>query len=456
MTAPAIDLAAVAARFGTAPAASEGDRTLGYAALAEVVAERAAAFGHAGIGPGTRTGLLCPPGIDTLVSALALLRSGTTLVPLAGETTTDELMRVVGQCKVGWVVRGSEPSSTGEPAGGSPDAALGFLSSGSTGTPKLVLRSMRQVRAAAEIYVRSVELTAADRVLALVPLEHAYGFTNVLLGSLLAGATIVFPGTTHPRAVTDLVRSARITLLPAPPRFLDLMVKFSTGERAPLPHLRAAVSVGTALATRVHAVFTETFGVPLWQSYGASECGPVCLNQAGTPDGEVVALGTPCPGVKVSIRDPEGHELPDGEIGEIVIASPAVGIGYEGEHDGASRIAPGMFHSGDLGCRQDGIVRFRGRLKLLIAAAGHKVDPVEVEEVLRRHPGITDAAVVAHRGEDGVETVKAIIVAAEPPSLAEITDFCARHLSPWKLPRLLECRPALPRNAMGKLLRERL
>jgi long-chain acyl-CoA synthetase len=457
------DYTTLAQRYGDSTAIRESGQSLSYRVLAGRAAERLDMFANAGIVEGMRVALVCEASSQTMVSALALLHIGVMIVPFSSETTEAELERAAADCRLQWVVRDgcARAAVTGEALRAidtdpSRRPALGLLSSGSTGKPKLVLRSADHVAEGVSIFLRSVGLRRNDRIMALVPLEHSYGFNNVFLAALDSGATVIFPGTNHPRAVTDIARSERVTVFPGAPLFFDLMAKFGGGKQQHLPDLRVCVSVGTALTRRVHESFTSAFDVPLWQSYGASEAGPTCLNKTGATDGDVLALGEVCPGAEVSIRDEDGALLPDGETGEIVIRSAAVGLGYEGTHDGASRIEPGCFYTGDLGCMRDGILYFRGRRKLLIAAAGNKIDPVEVENVLLQHPKVADAAVVPHRNDDGSEVVKALLVCRAAVPAVEITDFCSRHLASFKVPRIVEFRQSLPRNAMGKLQRDRI
>jgi long-chain acyl-CoA synthetase len=430
--------------------------------LFDTVRERVGHFAQSGVTTGSRVALRCASNSQTLVSALALLELRCTTIPIGAETTATEFDSLARECRIEWLAEeGCLKPTVGsghalESTPGSEVPLLGLLSSGSTGKPKLVLRSEGQMRVALEIYRESVNLTSADRIMGVIPLEHSYGYNNVLLASVASGACIVFASTRHPRAVTDMIEEERVTLFPGAPLFFDLMAKFSSGQERRLAQLRTCISVGTALSSRIHDLFTSTFQVPLWQSYGASEAGPVCLNRTGVRDGEVLALGEVCCGVTITVIDEHGTPVPEGKAGEIVIDSPAVGIGYEGHHDGASRIEPGRFFTGDLGCLRDGLLYFHGRRKLLIAAAGHKVDPAEVEAVLRRHPKITDAAVVAHTDRDGLELVKALIVTREPMERVEVMDFCGQSLAPFKVPRLVEFRDSLPRNELGKLLRNRL
>jgi acyl-CoA synthetase (AMP-forming)/AMP-acid ligase II len=482
-----LDLEALAARRGDASAVVGAGGAISYAALAERVTARAAEMRRDTSRGGARSLLRCRRDLATIVDALALLALERAVLPCSDAATPDECAALAA-------------AFDATPSG----AAIALPSSGSTGAPKLVLKSAAQIRAAMEIFARSVALDSSDRVMALVPFEHTYGFVCVLLGTLARGGAIVLPAagdpreTPHPRAILETIRRNEATLFPASAQFFDLLVRFekasdAEGAAARLP-LRAAISVGSALARRVHAAFTEAFDVPLWQSYGASEAGPVCLNTTGVADGELLALGAPCEGVEVSIRasggapreevggpyecadsggsairaeddrDDEADDrgpCADGEEGEIVVRSPAVGIGYAGAHGvvdrvGESRIASGgVFFTGDLGRREHGTIFFSGRRKLFISVSGRKVDPYEVEEVLRAHPRVADAAVTAHASA-GHEVVKAIVVPRGPLDPVDAIDHCARWLAAHKVPRVIELREALPRNELGKLQRDRL
>lgn len=458
-----IDAGSLAARFGDKAAIVAGERRISYAQLAELVQARRkelsrqlASFGLSSRPDWTfRSELICHSEPETLVTALALFDEKVMIVPLGPGTPEDEMLRSAETVKADVIMDRDEVRAIASSIEKRP-AALGLLSSGSSGKPKLVLRSAEQVAASSQIYIQSTRAREADRVLALLPLEHSYGFHNVFLATLSLGATIIFPGTTHPRAIATIIENEQITTFPSAPLFFDLLVKFCGGDRERLRSLRACISVGVALGARIHGAFTSTFNVPLWQSYGASESGPLCLNDDGTTDGDQMALGRVCEGAEVWIADDDGKRCAEEKVGEMVARSPAVASGYDSEHDGSSRISDGTFYSGDLGAVEKGRFVFRGRRKLLIAAAGHKVDPQEVESVLTMHPKVRDAAVVAHREAEGRELVKALIVLREPADVVELTDFCSRHLAPHKIPRIIDFRKELPRNAMGKLQREQL
>ena len=445
----------------------EPERRMTAADVLSAVDSLREAFAMQGIGRGTSVMLVCHAQAETLVDAAALGVAGAAVVPVSAMLTPSERAALSSRFGLRFAVELGVATATGAHDPESPPQfaeppVLGLLSSGSTGSPKLVWRSAPQVEAAAAIFQRSVALANGDRILAVIPPEHSYGYQNLLwntvCGLLTDGAAAIalaFPRTQHPRAVARRAREAAVTVFPGAPAFLDMLARSVAPDDMP-DNLRLCISVGTALSARIHDAFTSRFGVPLWQSYGASEAGPVCLNKLGTATGDLVDLGTVCEGVTVRIVGDDGAEVPDGVTGEMVIETPAVGLCYEGGTDGASRIGAGVFHTGDLGVRDGGNLRFAGRRKLLIAAAGNKIDPLEVEEALLAHPAVADVAVVAHRTEDAREMVKALVVRRGDVDAVALMDFCAGRLAAFKVPRIVEFRDSLPRNVMGKLQRAEL
>lgn len=444
------------AKRGAAPAIVTPFERCSFEELASGVAARMDELRARGICEGYSAVIVARHSLSTIINILALLHLGAFQIPVSPELQPSELEAIANRGSAGWILSGSEIIPAPSPhCPRSDGACLGLLSSGSTGAPKLVLRGADHVAAALQIYRAAVNLTSDDRVLALLPLEHSYGFHNVVLATLAAGATLFLHPTPHPRLALQSIRKYGITILPAAPIFFDLLVKFFGGSSQQLP-LRAAISVGTALSRRIHEQFLQVFGLPIWQSYGTSESGPVALNKSGTPHGDFLALGEICPLVSVYIVGDDGHPCPEGETGEIIIDSPAVGIGYLSTNDGASRFVGRTFYTGDLGFIRSGELYFAGRRKTLIAAAGHKVDPLEIEQVLRDHPDVSDAAVLGVPDEDGIEQITAYVCAREGLSHAELLTHCAQRLAPYKVPRVIHFRASLPRNNMGKLLREQL
>ena len=432
---------------------------LGHGELAARVERTAADLAAAGLAAGQRVAVACAPRVDAIVRALAAARCGATVLPLDPALPAADAGRQAEAFGADWRLDaegGLRPGPGGAPRPEGEAPAQALASSGSSGAAKLVLRSRAQVEAGVRIYAGTLGLAPDDRVLASVSLGHSYGFNSQLLATLAAGAELVLPASGHPRDLLDTIERHSITRFGAPPVLLDLLCRFQEAPRR-LASLRSVVSVGEALPTAVHERFAERFGIAPWQSYGASEAGPALLNREDVAADGVLALGRPYRGVRVDLLDEAGQPVADGEPGELAIRSPAVALGYdgEGEGDGASRIVEGVFFTADLGFRRGGLVHFGGRRKLLIATGGRKVAPEEVERVLRSHPRVGDAAVVARRSGE-FEKVVALVVARGELAASELLGFCAGRLAAWKVPAQIEFRASLPRGASGKLLRERI
>lgn len=233
------------------------------------------------------------------------------------------------------------------------------------------------------------------------------------------------------------------------------MVRFAGGVTHSLEGVRACVVVGEALSVRIAREFAETFGKSVWQSYGASESGPALINRSDATHGDAVALGCPYPGVEVTLRDEHDRPVPEGEVGDIVVRSPAVALGYTSDQEDSYSFDGDRFFTGDLAVLRDGELYFAGRRKLLLNTAGRKVDPIEVEHVLIRHPKVSDVAVVGRQDGDR-EIVRAVVVPTGSVTAAELMEFCNESLASYKVPRIVEFRTSLPRNDTGKLMRTQL
>jgi long-chain acyl-CoA synthetase len=453
------ELAALAARHGAHLAIRAPGADVTYAELAARVAAAAARLTAHGVAPLDRVALCCRPDVETIASALALLERPCTVLPVAAAAAG--LGAALDSFAPAWEVNAEQvtPHAGARRAPAAPSAAdaplQALLSSGAAGRPKIVLRSAAQVQAGVHSFATAVRLAPADRVLLLVPLEHSFGFNSVMLGALSAGATIVVPRSRHPRGVAADIEASGTTLFPAPPLFFDWMCRLADARGSRLGALRACISVGDIVARATYEAFVARFGVALWQSYGASEAGPILLNDSGACGADTMALGRPYPGVCVELRDARGAAVRDGEVGEIAVQSPAVGLGYLGAHDAGSRFAGRTFHTGDLAVQRSGELHFAGRSKVLITRAGRKIDPGEIERVLCSHPAVIDAGVRV-AGVSGHDALQALVVTRDRVAPEALIEHCARALEAHKVPRRIEFRPALPRDATGKLQREQL
>jgi long-chain acyl-CoA synthetase len=292
------------------------------------------------------------------------------------------------------------------------------FSSGSTSRPKRVPRTQGQCLAEAEMY-RSLDLTHEDRIFSAIPLFHTWGMGACLFGAAASGATIVLLEEAQPfvlkrHRALELIARERATIFPGVPFNYRLMAE-APGEHD-LSSPRLCFSAGTALPRESFEAFGERFGLLVRQLYGSTETGMICANMSEDPVSTFESVGHPVAGVRVSILDDGDAALPAGELGEVVVESPAASDG-DVDADEASREAfrDGLYRTGDLGrLDEDGRLYLEGRKKLLIEVGGYKIDPIEIQDVIVAHPSVSEAIVVGVEGErPGEETVKAVVVARD-------------------------------------------
>ena len=217
---------------------------------------------------------------------------------------------------------------------------------------------------------------------------------------------------------------------------------------ADLSHLRLCFSAGTALPRETFDAFLRRFGVPVRQLYGCTEAGTLTANLDADPVAACGSAGRPVGEVEVRIED-----------GEIAVRSPAMTRGYSDDEELNRQVfRDGWFLTGDMGrLDDDGRLWVAGRKKRLIEVAGHKVDPVEVEDVVMAHPQVREAVVVGVRARvGGEETVKAVVVSGDGCGERDVIEFCRERLASFKVPQLVEFRDEIPRSPLGKVLRKYL
>ncbi len=339
-----------------------------------------------------------------------------------------------------------------------PGAGLLLQSSGTTGNARIVWRSAASLDWMARSLYERIGFSPEDRVLTGMPLSHSYGGEHGVLAPAWGGASVhVCCGVQLPVIAREL-RESGITILPGVPFLFEIMA--SSSEHIPrLNHLRYAISAGAQLPPVVHEQFVARFGLPIGQIYGATELGSVTFNDPARVGFDPQSVGLPLDGVKIRIVSAvEQHcasQLPRGVEGQVAISAPTMLSHVVG--GGAMEYADGFALTGDLGkLDEHGALTITGRIRLLIDVGGRKVNPLEVEQVIREHPGVAECVVVPVKVSHTVSRIKAVVIPRESGSaeLAEqIRDFARQRLSAYKVPRMVEFRDTLPRTPLGKVLR---
>jgi malonyl-CoA/methylmalonyl-CoA synthetase len=341
------------------------------------------------------------------------------------------------------------------------DTAIIIYTSGTTGRAKGALITHGNLAAIAAQVGRAWHWTSADTLLITLPLFHVHGLGAGLNGTLAAGAHAILRERFDVNDAAAVLRSGAATMFFGVPTMYVRFIEHVPAQR--FEHVRLFVSGSAALPADVHRAFEAKFGASILERYGSTEFGFPLGNRYEGPR-VVGSVGVPMPGVAVTIVAPKTIDrVAPGDVGELLVSGPNVCAGYWDrpeatadafvEFDGRR-----WFRSGD-SMRfdaQDGVYVVMGRLKELIISGGFNVYPLEVEAEMRLHPGVRDAALIgapdSARGEIPVAYLEA------DPAF-DVDGFIAalrERLASFKLPKAVRVVDALPRNAMGKVEKQRL
>ena len=345
------------------------------------------------------------------------------------------------------------------------DVAVLLFTSGTAGAPKAAMLTHDNLAANVHQVLDhpGLRIHAEDRVLAALPFHHVFGL-NVVLGlSLAAGASLVFVDTFDPLDAAAIVRDRRVSVIAGVPTMYGAWLAADGAVPADtFATVRLAVSGAAPLPPEIAEGFRERFGIVVHQGYGLTEASPIVTSTA-LQEGPPVpgAIGPPLPGVEVRLVDSDGTDVLVGDPGEIWVRGPNVFPGYWHDPDATARALSddGWLRTGDVALvESDGDLRLVDRAKDLVIVSGFNVYPVEVEQVLRDHADVADAAVIGEPSPRTGETVIAYVVAAPgaQPDPDALRVHCAHHLARYKCPTRIEVVDDLPRSLAGKLVRREL
>lgn len=324
------------------------------------------------------------------------------------------------------------------------DPALVVYTSGTTGKPKGAVLTHGNLLASIQALRLAWRWTADDLLVLPLPLFHVHGLGIGLHGALATGSPVVLGAPTQPDALAGALSHHDATMLFAVPTIYARLV--AAGEASSLGALRLAVSGSAPLPAELHDAIRVASGQRVLERYGMTETLMIASNPY---EGErrPGTVGFPLPGVEVRLAA-EGPA-------EILVRGPNVFSGYLGLPEAtASAFEGGWFHTGDVGSfDSDGYLRIVGRQSELVISGGYNVYPREVEDVLRSHPAVADAAVVGRPHPDWGEEVVAF-AELRPGAVAteeELLEHAAGQLAAFKRPKSITIVEELPRNALGKV-----
>lgn len=361
------------------------------------------------------------------------------------------------------VAAGRLPLGWAKPA--TDDLAIIQYTSGTTGTPKgaaLTHRNLLSNAAQAQAWVPSITRGNGCVVYAVLPMFHAYGLTLCLTFAMSMGARLVLFPKFDPDLVLAVTKKHPATFLPLVPPIADRLLKAAKEQGVSLEGTEVAISGAMALPHELVVPFEAATGGYLVEGYGLSECSPVLMANPVADNRVAGTVGLPLPGTECRVVDPENptQDVPAGSEGELVVRGPQVMSGYYGKPEETERsFVDGWYRTGDIVTIDEaGFVRIVDRIKELIITGGFNVAPTEVENVLRQHPDVEDAAVIGLPNEhSGEEVVAAIVV--EPGTdvdIESIRAFAREILTPYKVPRRIFVVDELPKSLIGKVLRRQV
>ncbi|MDF0676915.1 MAG: long-chain fatty acid--CoA ligase [Nitrospira sp.] len=298
--------------------------------------------------------------------------------------------------------------------------------------------------------------------LGAIPFFHSYGQTTCQNLAIATGCAVVLLPRFQPAEVIKAIHAHRITMLSGVPMMYSMITEHPDAKRYDLRSLRVCLSGASSLPADVQERFERLTGARISEGYGLTEASPAthCNPMHGEhPSG---SMGLPFPDTEARVVDSDTglEEVPDGETGELIVRGPQVMLGYWNREDETRAVLrDGWLHTGDLVRRDDrGYFYFVDRKKDIIKSRGETVYPQEVEEVLRQHPAVSEAAVVGVANHEYGEVIKAYVVAKPGSFVTEQTliTHCAGLLARYKIPSTVEFRQELPRTVIGKVLRRTL
>lgn len=354
------------------------------------------------------------------------------------------------------------------PAIGPHDIALLQYTGGTTGTSKAAVLLHRNL-VANVLQMQAWHRPALDKVPAgeqlnmvcALPLYHIHGFTaNLLLGLHRGACNLLIADARDTGAMLKELARQRVHSFPAVDTIFDAIASHADCGQVDWSHLVLAIGGGMAVQPATARLWQQKTGCPIHQGYGLTEASPTV---SCTPvDGSVCSgnIGLPLPGTELALLDDAGSEVEPGMTGEIAVRGPQVMAGYWQQPDETARVMTrdGFLRTGDIGSVDArGCFRLIERKKDLIIVGGFHVFPSEIEELIATLPGVRECAACGVADAARGEVVKLVVVKGDARlAEADLRAWCDAHLAVYKRPRDIEFRAALPRSAIGKVLRRQL
>ncbi|WP_174731316.1 long-chain-fatty-acid--CoA ligase [Mesobacillus harenae] len=480
------------------------DETLSYLQLKDKVDRLAEAWRNLGFQKGQRIGLMLANHPDYIVSYYAAHALGLTVVQINPMYTPRELLQIVNDAQVAYIVAdplakktilevnglyhfkrliasqcGSEPwdgfTSLDEMIQESDpidvpvsvdvneDVAVIQYTGGTSGKMKgAMLTHSNLVANVVQSFTMygGKMLKGEETVLTATPLYHVYAMTSAMNLGIYIGAKILLFRKFEINDVLEKTKKYQPTFFPGVPKMYNAFVNHPKIEQFGLSCLKICSSGSAPLPVEIIKRFEQLTGATIGEGFGLSEASPSTHRNPPFGIRKVGSIGIPMPETDCMIIDDSNNELGPKSVGELLIKGPQIMKGYwNNEADTHTALQNGWLYTGDLAMMDDeGYFYIVGRKKEMIIVGGFNIYPQEIEGVLYEHPDIQEAAVVGIPHEEHGELVKAYVVpkTGREIDLDELRGYCYSKLTPYKVPKVIDVRGSLPRNTVGKLLKRLL
>ncbi|MEK3800446.1 long-chain-fatty-acid--CoA ligase [Peribacillus sp. FSL H8-0477] len=338
------------------------------------------------------------------------------------------------------------------------ETAVILYTSGTTGQPKGVRQTHKNLYSNA---LSSFKHSESERgtTLGILPLAHAYGLTLSNIAFIAGSSIVIFPKF-DPKGIFEAIEKYQVRSFSAVPAMIHALLGSPDSENYNLSSFQYIGSGSAPLPISVIQAFQQKFKADIHEGYGLSEASAIVTAQRKGMEYKPGSVGIPIPGVEVKIIAANGVELPVGQVGEVVVRGDNVTPGYYNNTEESEKaIKDGWLHTGDLGkLDEDGYLFIVDRQKDLIIRGGFNIYPRDLEEILNHHKGVSEAAIIGLPDEKMGEQVVACVVKNSESELTEqeLIAYCQEHLAKNKTPTKIVFLDALPRNGVGKILKNHL
>lgn len=344
---------------------------------------------------------------------------------------------------------------------GPDDVTQLIYTSGTTGEPKGVMHSANTTMANIVPYAQRLGLGADDVVFMASPMAHQTGFMYGLMMPVVLGASVVLQDIWEPRQAIAAINVEGATFTMASTPFLSDLAKIVAETGVEVPTLQVFLCAGAPIPGPLVEQARQALGAKIVSAWGMSENGAVTLTQLGDDDERSIHTdGCPLPGVEIEVVDLDGHALPAGEVGRLMLRACSNFGGYLKRPQLNGTDADDWFDTGDLAHIDDrGYVRIAGRTKDVIIRGGENIPVVEIESLLYRHPDISMAAIVAYPDERLGERACAVVVPkpGRAIDLRSVVEFLkGEKVAVQYIPERLVVRESMPSTPSGKIQKFKL